>query len=351
MQYYKIWLDEYEKKKFEILKKLREYKKSINEIEGKVDAFMPIKKCEVDMKAGMCFIDGGEGTRELLGSAIYFIRASGFYFNRNKFLRALDIGVMDYDTNTKDRVEFLRASMELETAKNCILEFEPEYVFLDGSLHVNWRKIVECRDENKEYEIFKKNFIDLLSICNKNKIHLVGVSEDSESRLLIRYLNKKYDTKIPHFMTDSSVLRILAEDEFRTVEFTPEYAVSASRSAESKDKEAIFAEPVETDFPQEYKFKTLYMQLKNANPLRIDTPSWETKIDEIITVLIELSKGSGNFGYPIPLYIAHLDAKIDKKISDWSAMQIINLIHKEDAELYHAILKEKRRNLRPYRLD
>lgn len=350
MQYYKIWLDEYDKKKIEILGKFREYKQSINKIEEKIDAFMPVKKCESDMNAGMCFIDGGEGIRELLGSAIYFIRASGFYFNEKKFLRSLDIGVMDYDTKTKERVEFLRSSMEFETAKKCIIEFEPEYVFLDGSLYVNWSKIIESREENKEYEVFKKSFIELLSMCKKNKIHLIGVSEDSESRMFIKYLKSKYDIEIPHFMTDAGLLRMITENEFRTVEFTPKHAASTAQP----NPEMIFdnweAETEETQV-KEYTFKTVYIQPKNANPLRIDVPSWETKTDEIISIIMELSKGSGSFGYPIPLYLVHLDAKIDKKISDWSAMQIINLIHKEDSELYNAILKEKRRNLRPYRLD
>lgn len=340
--YYSIWLEKYKTKCKRILKDLSEYKKEVADIKKKIfenDLILPINVINEELNEKLCFVDGGEGIEELFGGVIYFIRASGLIFSEEneKFVRDLDIGILNYDDYTKERVELLRAIMELDVAEKCIQEHSPEFLFLDGSLYVNSSKReIPC----EEFQIYRKKFFRLLKLSKAEEVHLCGISEDSRSRLLLNHLSLKHKVKFPKFMTDSSVLRMLAKNkEFVTKEFFPEqkFEFNSESLEENREKNS-----------NTIKFPTLYIQPTSlSNPLRVDVPNWEKRIDKIISLIVKLSKGSKKFGYPYPLYLVHLDAKIEKKHSNWSTMQIIHHIFKNDPELYDAILREKRRGMRP----
>jgi hypothetical protein len=339
MGHFSVWLDRYEGCRDRISDDLRNYKAQIDSVRDKISdrgLILPLKTPEKEINARMCFVDGGEGIRELLGAAIYFIRASGLVMDKSsrgkeKFVRDLDIDIIDYDEYTKERVELLRGAMEFDVALKCAEDHSPEYLFLDGSLYVNSRKKpIEC----EEYPVYRKKFVRLLKLCKKNSIHVLGVSEDSKSRLFANYLAIKYDIKFPRFMTDSCILRILKKnDVYRTVEFTPQ-----SRF-ESDDK---LTSTLIASFP------TVYVQpTQLSSPLRVDVPDWERDFDKIISLIVQLSKGSKQYGYPLPLYLVHLDARIKKKHADWCAQQLIHYISRKDIDLYNSILHETRRGLRP----
>ena len=340
MRHYSIWIDKYNKKRESLLNDLKGYKKGVDSINGAIsdkNLILPLDKTKPEIKAGMCFIDGGEGIKELLGAAIYFIRASGLILDKTKkgidekFVRDLDMDILDYDDYTKERVELLRGAMESDVAIRCIKEHDPEYVFIDGSLYVNSRKRpVDC----DEYNIYRKKFVRLLKLCKEKKVHITGVSEDSRSRLFMNYLSMKYGIEFPRFMTDSSILRLLTKNTcYRTVEFTPQSKFEADDRLNST---------LAVSFP------TAYIQpTKLSNPLRVDVPDWEHEFDKIIRLIVQLSKGSKQYGYPMPLYLAHLDARIEQKHADWSTTQLIHYISKNDPELYDTILRERRRSYRP----
>jgi len=340
LRHYSIWIDKYNKNRESLLKDLEGYKKGIESIRKTIsdkNLILPLEKSESEIKARMCFVDGGEGIRELLGAAIYLIRASGLILDRTKrgnnekFVRGLDMNILDYDDYTKERVELLRGAMESDVAARCIEEHDPEYLFMDGSLYVNSRKRpIEC----DEYPIYRKKFVRLLKLCKKKSVHIIGVSEDSRSRLFVNYLSRKYNIKFPRFMTDSSVLRLLAKNtRYRTVEFTPQ------SKFEANDK---LTSTLTAYFP------TVYIQpTELSNPLRVDVPDWEHEFDKIIRLIVQLSKGSKQYGYPIPLYLAHLDARIEQKQADWSITQLIHYMSKNDPDLYDTILRERRRIYRP----
>jgi len=336
MSRYSLWLKKYDDKKKTILEDLNRYKKSIQEIQEKLsieELIFPVSEYEKPTESlNMCFVDGGEGLEELLGCAIYYIRASGLLLHqkKEKFVRDSDLGILRHDENTKERVELLRAIMEIDIAERCILEHAPEYVFLDGSLYVNSSKReVQC----PEYEIFRKKFSRLLKLSQERKIHLCGISEDSQSRLLMNHLVSKHDIKFPSFMTDSSMLKFFAGDKkFVTKEFVPE-----SKFQFQNNSHAI-------------NFPTVYLQpTRVSNPLRIDVPGWEKKFPEIISLIAALSKGSRWYGYPCPLYLVHLDAKIEKKQSEWNTLQIVHHISRDDPKMYDAIFRKNRRASRPER--
>jgi len=237
------------------------------------------------------------------------------------------MNVIEYDDHTKEKVELLRGAMEFSTAIECIEKHKPEYLFIDGSLYVNsTRKAIEC----PEYEIYRKKFSRLLRLSRENLIRLVGVSEDSKSKLFGNYLSAEYGVKFPRFMTDSSILKILAGNrKYRTIEFKP-------------------MQKFESDLT--VSFPTAYLQpTPLSNPLRIDVPDWEQDFDQVISLIAELSKGSRHYGYPIPLYLVHLDARIESKQLEWSTNQLIHYISKSELGLYETILQKTRRAFRPSR--
>lgn len=341
MGHFAIWLEKYNSCRDGILEDLSAYKKQIDEIRDRIskeEIILPLPDSGKKYSGRMCFVDGGEGLRELMGAAIYFIKASALLLDKKgpryineKFTRDIDINVLDYDGHVKDRVELLRGAMEFDVAMKCIEENKPEYVFLDGSLYVNSRiKPIEC----DEHTIYRKKFVRLLKLCKKKDIHLVGVSEDSKSKLLTNYVGMRCNLKFPKFMTDSSILRMLAGNtRYRTIEFIPQSRFESNGRLSSN----LIA-----------SFPTAYIQpTPLSNPLRVDVPDWEHEFDKIIDVIIDLSKGSRHYGYPLPLYMVHLDAKVESKQADWSTKQLIHHISSGDPTLRETILNKKRRDLRP----
>ncbi len=330
---YSLWLEKYKKNKQVILGNLKNCKRGIEEIKATIsqekELILPLPNGK-EKREKSCFVDGGEGVEELLGGVIYFIRASGLLWEElegdevnQDFLRSIDLGILKYDDYTKERVEFLRSGMEFDVAMKCIEKFSPQYLFLDGSLHVN---STQGKIPGQEYEAYRKKFSRLLKVVKAEGVTLCGISEDSNSRLLLKHLSEKYTLKFPSFMTDCSVLRMLAGNQkFMTNTFFPNSGITSQ------------------------KFSTLYLQPTHlSTPLRIDAPSWEEdNLTEIISFITKLSKGSKNYGYPLPLYLVHLDAKIEKKHAQWNTRQIIHHIFKDDPILYDAMLREKRRNIRP----
>jgi hypothetical protein len=340
MRHYSIWLEKYGKSRDMILGNLQGYKRDIDSVRsgmGDKNLIIPVGRDAPEIKARMCFVDGGEGMKELLGASIYFIRASALVLDKTgdtvgeKFVRDLDMGILEYDDYTKERIEFLRSMLEYDVAERCIEEHSPEYVFMDGSLYVNFKKRpVDC----DEYILCRKKFTRLLKLAKSKGTHICGVSEDSRSRLFIQYLGSKYKMKFPRFMTDSSLLRMLSRNtKYRTIEFTPN---------------SKFESNGESNSTLSVSFPTIYLQpTEVSNPLRIDVPDWEKGFDRIIDLVMQLSKGSKQYGYPMPLYLAHLDARIEQKHADWSTTQLIHYLSKNDPELYDTILRERRHAYRP----
>ena len=319
-------MEKYGERRIQIVEVLRKHHETLSELIKNIpekEVIKPIPKVKIPDSPSMCFIDGGEGFRELSGAGFYMVRATGLVMTENmgeKFLRDLDLGLISYDDNTKDRVELLREAMELEVAIKSIKEYKPDYVFLDGSLYVKAsRKPIEC----EEYSVYVRNFQRLITLVQKEGVRLVGVSEDSKSRLLKQYLNQKYSVTFPDFFTDPTILNIISEkDKYSTVKLTPKKGGVG--------------------------YTTAYLKVhKLANPLRIDSLDGEQELDKTLSLIEKLSKGSKHYGYPVPLFLAHLDAKINAKHTEWSSKRLSHYALREFPELAQAILGKTRRDDRP----
>jgi hypothetical protein len=335
MRHYSLWLDKYERRRAQILSDWGGLAREVADASLKIPhelLFHELSPIEPD--SGMCFVDGGEGLRELLGVGAYFIRASGLVLscdsgNGELFVRELDMNLMDYDDHIKERVELLRDGMEYDVALRCVEEHKPGILFMDGSLYVKARrKPLNCL----EYEFYRKKYNRLLKTCKKEGVRLVGVSEDSKSRLFMHHLSGEYKVKFPKHMTDSTILRILSKGgSYRTQEFTPPTGL------ETGEPDGLGA-----------GFPTAYLQpAETANPLRVDVPAWETDFNGILSLIAGLCRGSGHYGYPIPLYLAHMDAHIPPSQMDWTVRQLVSYISKHDARLASTVLKPTRRTERP----
>ena len=81
--------------------------------------------------------------------------------------------------------------------------------------------------------------------------------------------------------------------------------------------------------------------------MKIDVVGGEKQLKEILPLLSHLSKGSQHYGYPVPLYLAHLDARIDPKHADWSAKRLKYHALKSNPELGAALFSKTRRDVRP----
>ncbi|MFC2162893.1 DNA double-strand break repair nuclease NurA [Candidatus Altiarchaeota archaeon] len=340
MRHYSLWMDKYSTRRTQIIDRLKSFGDNICDVRDRIDPtelLHDIVPAPIPDGTRMAFVDGGEGLRELMGVGIYFIRASGLLLTHGVeaegevFERDLDLNIIDYDRYTKDRVELLREGMEFDVALSCAKKHKPGYVFLDGSLYVKARREpIRC----EEYDVYRKKFVRLMKYCKSEGIHLVGVSEDSKSRILIEHLRKSKKLDFPRYITDSSILRILAADRvYKTYTFTP-------KTGFEPDKQ--LTPGLATDFP------TLFMQpTQLSNPLRIDVPGWEEDLDGIVGIIHALSEGSKGYGYPLPLYLAHLDAHIRASQTEWTARQLSSYVSKNYPVIGNAIMRNTRRLKRP----
>jgi hypothetical protein len=339
MSHLGLWLDKYSHRRTQILEHWAGVETTLSNIKKLIpedELFRPVVDI-ADTSSRMCFVDGGQGFRELLGLGVYFIRALGLILSKategghgELFIRDLDMNVIHYDEHTKERVDLLRDGMEYDVASRCILEHRPSILFLDGSLHV---KAAKRSIKGGESEYYRKKYIRLLRLAKRQGVSLVGVSEDSKSRLLSHHLGREFGVRFPKFMTDSAILKSLSSTQtFRSCIFTPD----------ARFRGQNFAESVVDGF------QTAYLQPSPlSNPLRIDAPSWETDFEGIISAVSMLCKGSGSYGYPLPLYMAHLDARIPPTQTDWTAKQIVQYVSKRNEHMGDAMLKATRRAARP----
>jgi NurA-like 5'-3' nuclease len=335
MPHLELWLEKYGERRAEIL---NNWQTTVGRVENlsselrKELIFQEIKKKET-IHQSMCFVDGGEGIRELMGLGVYFIKASAFLMPkdektpRDNFMRNLDMNFIEYNHCTKERIELMRDQLEFEIALQAIDEIEPDILFLDGSLYVKaFKKPIYC----SEYAMYLEKYRELIKKCLERDICLVGISEDSKSRLFSKFLEARHGVTIPKYLTDSSVIEILSPySSFHTVEFIPK-----------NHHDNLFRNLA---FPTTYVKTTPY-----SIPLRVDCLNKNSNLCEVASIISTLSIGSGAYGYPIPLYVAHLDAKVRPAQVEWTVNQLVSYVSKNNGGEYDQILRHSRRLSRPH---
>lgn len=329
MRHLDLWLEKYRERAVEIQDELEQYGYWVAGLRKRLEGIritQPVKEVKSMEKA--CFIDGGEGLHELLGFGIYFTRATGIIGNGEGygFLREMDLNVIEHGEFMKEYVELQREIQELNIALKAVDE-GCERIVLDGSLFV--KSSIKLIDHPESGEYIEKLRL-LTDLCREKNISLMGVSEDSKSRLLTRKLSIQMDLAVPSSLTDSTLLRIIGGDGvFQTDVFQPRIKTHLKGCSG-------------TCFP------TAYLQpTRISNPLRIDFLEGEENIRELLGWIYGLSKSSKSYGFPLPLYLAHVDSHLKSKHVEWTSRQIIKQALKTQPELGDALLRDTRKNSRP----
>lgn len=335
-----LWLKTFSQRRVQILSRCTSIMSDMDSVKKHLNTSDIIRSIPLSKKSSIraSFVDGGQGLTELMGLGMYLVRASALTVSCNPsmcqdedFLRDLDMDVIRYDHNTKERIDLKRDALEFEVALRSIEENKPSVVVLDGSLYVKaYRKPLY----NMEYKKYKRMFARLVGKCRREGVLLVGVSEDSKSRLFTRHIQKTYRMCMPPFLTDSSVLKLIGSKEgFATKTFVPDVPWDLSKG-----------EPNLKDL----RFPTSYLCIKkSSNPLRVDILGDEENMDAALSLTNDLTKGSGRYDYPIPLYLVHLDARIKTNHMDWTSNQLLGYISKNNTRLADALLSKTRRLCRP----
>jgi len=95
-------------------------------------------------------------------------------------------------------------------------------------------------------------------------------------------------------------------------------------------------------------YPTVYMKpTVNSNPMRVDLAPWVSDVEKAFSLVCELSKSSRGYGFPLPLYLAHLDSAIPKKQADWNTRRIVEHAFKNDERVGSAVFGNTRRDRRP----
>ncbi len=382
--YYELWSRRVAGKKAEMDSVVAGIRKGVDAILRDSELERMLYSAEPrEFSGSIAAVDGGEGLQELAGVAVYMVRASGLIKKakagktsgkgaEGEFIRDLDLGVIPVNRQTKARVQFLRAAMEYETASTLIEKFRPDCLLIDGSLLVG----VEI-DPIKidEYRAYIASVRGMLKLAREMGVQVVGVSEDSTSRGLIGYLSEKGLTKessrAASSLTDASLIQLYAQ---RLEKFSPT-ATKPFIPVSNKGRDWVVKNTgIDCLFP------TFYLQATQfGRAMRVDFP-WYGKREEtslstvlghesstilspesaaegksigetakgIASMLTHLSQIPKRYGYPIPLYIAHSDAELPKKLMERTCLLIQKQIFKGFGDEYLSMYTRKRRDSRPF---
>jgi hypothetical protein len=354
VDYYSLWSRRIKEKGKEINRMMGDMHGNIGRVldesalEGMVYG-MELKSAPKRLSLGA--VDGGEGLKELSGVTVYMIRASGFFIKGGgEFIRDLDLGVIRLDRQTKAKVQFMRATMEYNVARELAHKFKPDYLLIDGSLLVG----VEIDPIRiNEYRLYIASLRALIESCEKLGVQLVGVSEDSASRGLIAYLSEKshLDRKIASVLsslTDASLIQFYIQNKL--LKQGKKFECLATRQflpVSDKGRDWIKKHTgIDRDFP------TFYLQAtKFGRSLRVDYPTDgktdDRKAEKLASLLASLSQTPKRYGYPSPLFLAHQDAELPRSLMDKTSLLIEKQIFKSFRDEYISIYARKRRDSRP----
>jgi len=270
-------------------------------------------------------VDGGIVSKSLHGMDIVLLRSGGvcFIYEKGKmkgvkhkpskfpdYMPYVFDNVSDFDWRA--RANILRQTMEIERAIEMIEE-NPFMLLLDGSVvpHQAYRP----HEDQKECMVMYKNMIgrysDLYKKSMKKGIKLVGVVEDSRSRIICDMLSQVIsgpDCSVLDVTRDTSLLFSMLEKGEKTVTFN--YSKEPGNH------------PTLADLPEHAgKIHSFYLKtVPYDRPLRLDFLSDNPLADgdEIASIISSISNHHVSYGIPAPIIEADNISKVsEKEMSDF----------------------------------
>lgn len=278
------------------------------------------KRDAKDLK--VCGVDGGFLKKEFHGMTLILRRAVGvcFSFDRGcqaKYLPSKNpnpepiiIPPNFSEQESTALANLKRVEIEIKTALDCVKEFKPDILVLDGSIVLYPGSIPE--KTSQVYENYKEVVMlmrQLYDTCAKDQILLVGANEDSRGRKFCNIVTEQIlrkKSEVLEVTNDTTFLYNLLNVGERTVHF------------QYSDKEDL---PALADLG-EWKSKIFALYLKSAEfdrPLRLDflaKQNPQLNADKIAAILHAISCQSKTYACPSVLIEADARAKLSEKDLD-----------------------------------
>lgn len=323
-------------------------------LENKI--IIPVEKIELT-EIKIAGIDGGLVKKSFHGLDLILLRAVGviFTYKNNKLANVeyypdsiptpepktvLDpFSDLEYEVNTN--IE--RQTKEITTAKEAIEKFEPDILFLNGSIIPQYTFVPSKGSLLYiSYERLIESYKKLFDTVKQKKTILAGVTEDSRGTRFCEILNTimlaSFDPNMPPEMKivtmkskDTNLLSYILEHGERSLVF--HYSSNPNQH------------PILREFPEKESIMVFYVKTAEFDrPIRVEFLADKGIVDKanfISSVLLALSGHSG-YGMPSVLIEADQRAKLEEKDLEMFYLDILNKVGNLSS------LFEQRRTQRPF---
>ncbi|TAL46900.1 hypothetical protein EPN87_04080 [archaeon] len=290
-------------------------------------------------------IDGGLVKKSFHGLDLMLLRAVGVIFN---YSNGLNVDYYPESMPTPDPhtiidpfsdIEFeinsniLRQIKEITTARETVEKYEPDIIFLNGSVIPHYTFVDKSSLLYDNYKKMIEAYQKLFDTVKAKKTILAGVIEDSRGTRFCEVISKLELGMLPQTKLilqktkDSNLLTYALQHGDRTMTFT--YSSDANH-------------PILREFPGE-TIMTFYLKTSEFDrPVRIDFLADKGLVaDKIASVLLALSTHAG-YGMPSIIVEADQRAKLSEHDLEMFYMDILNRVGNLSG------MMEQRRNNRPF---
>ncbi|MCS4542338.1 MAG: DNA double-strand break repair nuclease NurA [Euryarchaeota archaeon] len=314
-------------------------------------------------------VDGGVVNRPYHSLDLILVRAVAAIFNyREGVLRKVQyypeampepstillldsLSYLDFGLSTS----LERQKAELKTANDVLKKYTADVIFLDGSIapqHSD-KPSKNSKIQSRYAEVIKL-LEELYEQCEKNKILLVGVVEDSRGTRFIDIFRRKILESLLKNHIDEGIRvtfnkSIKIFDKIRDTHFLHYILDVGERSYAFRYSDAPAKHPTLQDIHIDWASKIFTLYLKPAmfdRPLRIEFLCTDklTKTANIVSsIVFALSKHHDAYAFPTVLTEADVRAKLSEDNLEFVHGQIMDRVGRAIS------LFELRRNLRPFR--
>ncbi|MBI2543506.1 MAG: DNA double-strand break repair nuclease NurA [Candidatus Aenigmarchaeota archaeon] len=317
---------------------------------------IPIQRAELD-NIKIAGVDGGMVKKSFQGLDLILLRAIGVVFSyQNNKLSSVDYypdaipqpepktildPFNDLEFEVNSNIE--RQIKEISTARETIEKFEPDVLFLNGSvipqytfvpskgssLHVNYKRMIDAYQK-------------LFEVVKGRKTILAGATEDSRGTRFCEVLN---DIMLTHFnphMEPETKLTLLRSRDSNLLNYTLNHGERSLMFPYSKNPTK---HPILREFSERKKIMCFYIKTAELDtPIRIEFFADKGMIDKanfISSILLSLSVHSG-YGTPSVIIEADQRAKLEERDLELFYHDVINKTGNP------ASLLEQRRTKRPF---
>lgn len=270
-------------------------------------------------------VDGGIAKRPVHGFDLVLARAAGVMFHYKKgktdsvrhfpskfpVPRPFALEALS-DLDYAYSASIIRQTLEVERARECLKEMEPDIILMDGSIvpHYADRPSKHSR-AYQDYKRLLEQWQGLYRECMERKTLLAGVIEDSRGVSFCEHVKSEILSYIKHNLVPE-LEKIL--DRTRDTNLLYWVLEKGERTRVSPYSQTPGEHPVLRDFPKDLADSIFSFYLKTAKwdrPVRVDFLGKENA-ERTASVLLAISGQHSGYGIPVPLIEADNSAKLSE---------------------------------------